>query len=102
MKLRKIAHSRTGDKGNTANISVIAYNQAYYPLLVKYVTAERVKNFFSEIVEGDIVRYELPNIGALNFVMYKALSGGVTLSLAIDPHGKSLSSAIMNMDIPDE
>lgn len=102
MKLREIAHSRTGDKGNTANISVIAYDPSTYPLLEKYVTAERVKEFFSEIVEGDVVRYTLPSIAALNFVMHKALSGGVTRSLATDIHGKSLSSAIMNMEIPDK
>jgi hypothetical protein len=101
MKLRKIAHSRTGDKGNTSNISVIAYDPATYPLLEKYVTAERVKKFFSEIVQGDVVRYELPNVGALNFVMHKALGGGVTRTLALDIHGKSLSCAILEMDIPE-
>jgi len=101
MKLREIAHSRTGDKGNTSNISVIAYDPAKYPLLEKHVTAQRIKELFSEIVEGNVVRYALPNIGALNFVMYKALSGGVTRTLAIDLHGKSLSSAILDMDIPD-
>jgi hypothetical protein len=101
MKLRKLAHSRTGDKGNTSNISVIAYDPADFARLEKHVTAERVKAFFSEIVEGDVVRYTLPNIGALNFVMYRALGGGVTKTLALDIHGKSLSSAILDMDIPD-
>lgn len=101
MKLREIAHSRTGDKGNTVNISVIAYDPASYPLLEKYLTAERVKAYFSEIVQGEVVRYTLPNIGALNFVMYKALGGGVTRTLALDLHGKSLSSAILNMEIPE-
>ncbi len=101
MKLREIAHSRTGDKGNTANISVIAYDPANYPLLEKHVTADRVKEFFSEIAEGDVLRYTLPNIGALNFVLYKALGGGVTRTLALDIHGKSLSSAILEMEIPD-
>jgi len=101
MKLREIAHSRTGDKGNTSNISVIAYDPAHYPLLEKYVTAERIKEAFAEIVQGDVVRYELPNIGALNFVMYKALGGGVTRTLALDIHGKSLSSAMMNIEIPE-
>ncbi|NPV03677.1 MAG: hypothetical protein HPY67_02975 [Syntrophaceae bacterium] len=100
MKLREIAHSRTGDKGNTSNISVIAYDPADYPLLEKQVTAERVKDFFSEIVEGEVVRYALPNIGALNFVLYRALGGGVTRTLALDIHGKSLSSAILEMEIP--
>ena len=102
MKLREIAHSRTGDKGNTSNISVIAFDPAKYPLLEKYVTSERVKEFFSEIVGGDVVRYTLPNVGALNFVMYKELGGGVTRTLAIDIHGKSLSSAILEMDIPEK
>jgi hypothetical protein len=101
MKLRELAHSRTGDKGNTSNISVIAYDPLKYPLLEKYVTAERVKKHFAEIVQGEVVRYELPNIGALNFVMYKALGGGVTRTLALDIHGKSLSSAMMNLDIPE-
>ena len=101
MKLREIAHSRTGDKGNTSNISVIAYDPAKYPLLEKHVTAERVKDLFSEIVEGDVVRYTLPALGALNFVMHRALSGGVTRTLAMDLHGKSFSSAILEMDIPD-
>lgn len=102
MKLRDLAHSRTGDKGDTANISVIAYDKDKYPLLERYVTAERVKDFFREIVAGDVVRYELPRIGALNFVMHKALGGGVTRTLAVDLHGKSLSSAILDMEIPDE
>ena len=101
MKLREIAHSRTGDKGNTSNISVIAFDPVSYPLLEKHVTAARVKELFAEIVEGDVVRYALPNIGALNFVMYRALGGGVTRTLAIDLHGKSLSSAILEMEIPE-
>ncbi|MBP2655529.1 MAG: hypothetical protein H6Q73_3098 [Firmicutes bacterium] len=102
MKLREIAHSRTGDKGNISNISVIAYKPEEYSLLEKYVTAERVKEFFSDIVKGEVVRYTMPNIGALNFVMYNALGGGVTRTLALDIHGKSLSSSLMNMEIPDK
>jgi hypothetical protein len=101
MKLRDIAHSRTGDKGNTANISVIAYDRDKYPLLEKHVTAARVKELFSEIVAGEVVRYELPHIGALNFVMHKALGGGVTRTLAVDLHGKSLSSAILDLEVPE-
>jgi len=101
MKLREIAHSRTGDKGNTSNISVIAYDMTKYPLLVKQVTAARVKEYFAGIVQGEVVRYELPNIGALNFVMKQALGGGVTRTLALDIHGKSLSSALMNMEIAE-
>ncbi len=99
MKLRELAHSRTGDKGNIANISVIAYRQEDYALLVEKVTAERVKKHFGEIVKGEVVRYELPMLGALNFVLFDALGGGVTRSLALDKHGKSLSSALLDMEI---
>jgi len=99
MKLREIAHSRTGDKGNSSNISVIAYRNEDYPLLLRQVTAERVKALFAGVVEGEVVRYELPNIAALNFVMSRALGGGVTRSLALDAHGKSLSSALLDLDI---
>jgi len=102
MKLRDIAHSRTGDKGNTSNISLIAYDQKDYGALCDYVTAQRVKQLFGDIVSGQVVRYELPRIAALNFVMTGALGGGVTRSLAIDAHGKSLSSALLNMDLPDD
>ena len=99
MKLRDIAHSRTGDKGNISNISVIAYDPKHYALLCGQVTAERVKAHFAGIVAGDVVRYELPNIAALNFVMSQALGGGVTRSLALDAHGKSLSSALLDLEI---
>jgi hypothetical protein len=99
MKLREIAHSRTGDKGNTSNISVIAYHAKHYPLLLEQVTAERVKAHFAGVVEGGVVRYELPNISALNFVMSQTLGGGVTRSLALDAHGKSLSSALLDLEI---
>lgn len=99
MKLREIAHSRTGDKGNISNISVIAYDAKNYELLREQVTAERVKAHFAGVVEGSVVRYELPNLAALNFVMDQALGGGVTRSLALDAHGKSLSSALLDLDI---
>ncbi|MGF1703686.1 hypothetical protein L4D09_25660 [Photobacterium makurazakiensis] len=99
MKLRELAHSRTGDKGNISNISLIAYELSNYEILREAVTAEKVKEWFGEIVVGDVIRYELPNIGALNFVMYKALGGGVTRSLALDIHGKGLSSALLDLDI---
>src|SRR3982074_956268 len=102
MKLREIAHSRTGDKGNTSNISVIAYDAKHYPLLVEQVTGARVKAHFAGVVEGEVVRYELPNIAALNFVMRWALGGGVTRSLALDAHGKSLSSALLDLEIEGE
>lgn len=99
MKLREIAHSRTGDKGNISNVSLIVFNEADYKLIEKKVTAETVKEWFKDIVEGEVKRYELPKLGALNFVMDKALGGGVTRSLALDKHGKSLSAALLEMDI---
>ena len=98
-KLKEIAHSRTGDKGNISNISLIVYDMKDYETIKKNVTADKVKNWFKDIVKGEVKRYELPNIGALNFVMYNALGGGVTRSLAIDKHGKSLSSALLEMEI---
>jgi hypothetical protein len=101
MMLRDIAHSRAGDKGNISNISVIAFDPKDYPLLEKYVTAERVQEHFADIVLGTVQRYALPKLGAVNFVLYNALTGGVTRSLALDAHGKTLSSAILSMEIPD-
>jgi hypothetical protein len=100
MKLRDIAHSRTGDKGNVCNISVIAYREDDYALLREAVTAERVKAHFGGIVQGEVVRYELPGIAALNFVLKEALGGGVTRSLRLDAHGKSLSSRLLDLEIP--
>ena len=101
MKLRDIAHSRTGDKGNASNISLIVYREEDYELIKSKVTAETVKDYFASIVSGSVTRYELPNIHALNFVMKGALGGGVTRSLALDAHGKSLGSALLNMDIEE-
>ena len=100
MLLREIAHARAGDKGNISNVSVIAYDPKDFPLLEQYVTVERVKAHLSGIVRGDVVRYALPSIGALNFVMHDALAGGVTRSLALDAHGKTLSFALLSLDIP--
>ena len=99
MKLRELAHTRTGDKGNISNISVIAYRQEDYALLARLLTAERIQALFAHVVKGKVIRYELPEIGALNFVMYDALGGGVTRSLALDKHGKSLSSALLDLEI---
>jgi hypothetical protein len=99
MKLRELAHSRTGDKGDTSNISVIAFDPEDYALLEREVTAERVKALFAGVVTGEVVRYVLPQLGALNFVMKGALGGGVTRSLALDAHGKSLSSALLDLDV---
>lgn len=101
MKLRTLAHSRTGDKGDTSNISVIAHDAADYEHLHRHVTAERVRAHFAGVVLGDVIRYELPTIGALNFVMMHTLGGGVTRSLALDAHGKSLSSALLDLEIPE-
>lgn len=101
MKLRDIAHSRTGDKGDISNISVVAYDRKNYEALKAWITPERVKQHFTGIVHGDVVRYEIPSIGALNFVMGRALGGGVTRSLALDAHGKCLASALLDMEIPD-
>lgn len=99
MRLRDIAHSRTGDKGDTCNVSVIAYELKDYERIKAEVTAARVRALFARVVQGEVVRYELPQVGALNFVMTRALGGGVTRSLALDAHGKSLSSALMNLEI---
>ena len=101
MKLRDLAHSRTGDKGNTSNISAIAYDAAHYEHLRTHVTEVRVQAHFEGVVRGAVVRYEMPCIGALNFVMHDALGGGVTRSLALDAHGKSLSSALLDLEIPE-
>lgn len=99
MKLWEIAHSRTGDKGNISNISLIAYDIKDFEMIKEKVTAEKVKEWFKDIVKGDVIRYEIPQLGAFNFVMYDALGGGVTRSLAIDKHGKSLSSYLLDMEI---
>ena len=99
MKLWEVAHSRTGDKGNISNLSLVAYDMADYEMLAEKVTAERVKEHFKGIVKGEVVRYELPQLGAMNFVMYAALGGGVTRSLSVDMHGKGLSSYLLDMDI---
>jgi hypothetical protein len=101
MKLGTIAHSRAGDKGDTANISVIAYDPVDFPHLERHVTAERVQAHFRSLVAGEVVRYALPKLGALNFVLHHALVGGVTRSLRLDPHGKCLSSLILELEIPE-
>ncbi|MGP9790324.1 AtuA-related protein [Roseinatronobacter sp. NSM] len=101
MRLREIAHSRTGDKGDTSNISVIAFDQKDFALIAREVTAERVREHFKGLVTGEVLRYELPQLGALNFVMRGALRGGVTRSLALDAHGKCLGSAILDLEVHD-
>lgn len=99
MKLYNIAHSRAGDKGNTLTLSLIPYQETDYDLLCNQVTVERVKTHLKEIVAGEIIRYELPNIHSLLFVCQQALMGGVTTSLAMDTHGKALSYALLEMEI---
>lgn len=99
MKLYDIAHSRAGDKGNTLTLSLIPFNPDDYPLLREKVTAAAVKDHLRDIVAGEVVRYELPNLPALTFVCQQALTGGVTTSLAMDTHGKSLSYALLEMNI---
>ena len=99
MRLRGIAHARTGDKGDVSNIAVVAYRIEDYPRLVALLTAERVRAHFGDLVTGGVRRYELPALGALNFVLEGALGGGVTRSLALDPHGKSLSSSLLDMPL---
>ena len=103
MPLREIAHARSGDKGDTSNVGVIAYDEADYPILLEQVTAERVRALYGALVLGEVTRYELPNIGALNFVLRHALQGGVTTSLALDPHGKTRGSLILDLliDVPE-
>ncbi|MBO0948965.1 AtuA-related protein [Fibrella forsythiae] len=101
MKLYDIAHSRAGDKGNTLTLSLIPYDPDNYPRLLKAVTAEAVKKHLHALVEGDVLRYELPNLPALQFVCQQALTGGVTTSLTMDTHGKSLSYALLEMWIED-
>ena len=97
--LARVAHCRSGDKGDVANIGVIAYEERCYPVLVREVTAERVKAFFGDRVKGRVERFELPNVGALNFVMHEALGGGGTVSLRVDAQGKTLGAALLRLEI---
>lgn len=99
MKLREIAHSRTGDKGNISTISVIAYKPEDFQILLEKVTTEKVYDFFKKMVDGPVTRYEIESISALNFVIENALADGVTRSLRLDKHGKSLGSFLLEMEI---
>ena len=101
IRLYDLAHCRAGDKGNTSTLSVIAYDEAMYPLLCRSLTAEAVKAHLSRNIKGDVTRYEMPNVGALQFVCRQALHSGVTTSLTIDPHGKCLSSELLKIEIPE-
>ena len=99
MLLRDMASARAGDKGNRSTLSVIAYDIKDFASLERHITAERVKLHFTGIVKGEVLRYALPQLGALNFVLLDALGGGVTRSLRLDVHGKCLGSAILSMTI---
>jgi hypothetical protein len=99
VQLRQICHARSGDKGDTANVGLIALKEEYYPLIRKYVTADRVQKHFEGIVKGNVERYELPNLWALNFLLHQALGGGGTKSLKNDAQGKTLSTALLRMEI---
>jgi hypothetical protein len=101
VRVYDIAHGRAGDKGNTSNISVIAYDAANWDLLRRELTTERVMHAFAHIATGPVTRYELPRLRALNFVIEGALGGGVTRSLAQDAHGKSLSSLMLTIELPE-
>src|SRR6267142_5767521 len=104
IQLTKLAHARSGDKGDTANVGLIALRAQFYPLLVREVTAERVKEHFRGICKGGVDRFELPNLKALNFLLHESLDGGGTLSLMTDAQGKTFSTALLRMviDITDE
>lgn len=99
VSLLKLAHARSGDKGDTANVGIIALKDEYYPLLVREVTAEKVKEHFGEIVKGSVERFELPNLKALNFLLHESLGGGGTMSLMTDAQGKTFSTALLRMNI---
>lgn len=100
--VRDIAIARSGDKGNRATLSVIAHDPAHYPLLAAGLTAERVQACYAATVAGPVQRHLLPGLGAVHFVMHQALGGGVTRSLALDAHGKALSSAVLALALPDD
>lgn len=99
VSLSRIAHTRSGDKGDTCNIGVIVYDQRHYADLVREVTADRVKAHFGELVKGAVERFELPNLGALNFLLHQALGGGGTVSLRTDAQGKTFGAALLSMEI---
>ncbi len=99
IELTKIAHARSGDKGDTANVGVIALKDEFYPFLVREITAEKVKEHFGAMVKGAVERFELPNLNALNFLLHESLGGGGTLSLMTDAQGKTFSTALLRMKI---
>ena len=104
VQLTKLAHARSGDKGDTANVGLIALREEFYPILVREVSAARVKEHFRGVCLGEVERFELPNLGALNFLLHESLGGGGTLSLMTDAQGKTFSTALLRMsiEIPDQ
>ena len=98
-KLIELAHARSGDKGDMSNIGLIALKPEYYPILVREVTAARVKEHFAGVCLGEVERFEVPNLEALNFLLHQALDGGGTVALKADPQGKTYSSALLRMEI---
>lgn len=104
VKLLKIAHGRSGDKGNGSNVGIIARHDEIYPFLKEQLTAEKVKEHMKHVCKGEVERYELPNIGALNFILNESLGGGGTVSLKLDAQGKTHASQVLRMDIdvPEE
>jgi hypothetical protein len=104
IRLLDIAHARSGDKGDTANVGVIALRPEFYPVLVENLTSERVRQHFQGICHGAVERFELPNLGALNFLLHESLGGGGTVSLKTDAQGKTLSTAMLRMqiEVPEE
>ena len=102
VQIKSIAHARSGDKGDTANVGLIALRDEVYPLLVREVTSARVKEHFKGICKGDVERFELPNLGALNFLLHESLGGGGTLSLMTDAQGKTFSTALLRMEVEIE
>ncbi len=99
MTLKDIAHSRTGDKGNISTISLILYKDSDYEFVKKHITEEVVLEHFSDVADGPVKRYEVHTLGAFNFVIQNALGGGVTRSIRLDKHGKTLSSHLLDMSI---
>ena len=99
VKLLEIAHARSGDKGDASNIGLIALKPEYFPILLEQVTAARVKEHFRQLCHGEVTRYELPNLHALNFVLQKSLDGGGTVSLRTDAQGKTFSAALLRMEV---
>lgn len=97
--LSAIAHTRSGDKGDTSNIGVIAFRPEDYPVILREVTPERVKQFFGDLVKGEVDRFELPNLGAINLLLHESLGGGGTVSLRIDAQGKTYAAALLRMEI---